>query len=356
MRTAVKTVRADRADNKGTKGKQWSASTASIALTAFSALFVPPAMAQITPRPTAFSPTTESTLYPLRKLGDGVYAVLGDTGKGAEGRPNAGFVVTKEGVMAVGGLASPAQARAVIRTIRTVSTKPVRYLVLYAHHPDMMFGAIEFKRIGARIIAHPDTRVLAGEGGPDAMVAAWDGVVGLQELLGFEYANTPDQPVTGTDTLNLGGKAIVAIHPGAAHSAGDLMVWLPRERVLFAGDILLPDGVTMVVDGNSSVLLKTLDQIDSLRPRVIVPGHDAIPDDPSAMVQRTRDYFAQLREAMGIAVEQGTSMRQALGSLPPPDDGRPVSLHSRERRNAVRVYLEMERAKMGLEETQEGSQ
>ena len=333
-----------------------SARSATCVMTAASVLFARSALAQIPPRPSAFSPTTEETLYPLRKVGDGVYAVLGDTGKGAEGRPNAGFVVTKEGVVAVGGLASPAQARAVIRTIRTVSTKPVRYLILYAHHPDMMFGAIEFKRVGAKIVAHPDTRVLAGEAGPDAMVADWDAVVGLQELLGFEYANTPDRPVTGADTLVLGGKTIVVIHPGAAHSAGDLMVWLPRERALFAGDILLPDGVTMVVDGNSSVLLRTLDQIDSMRPRVIVPGHDAIPDDPAMMVQRTREYFAQLREAMGAAVEKGTSMRQAMASLPPPDDRRPVSLHSRERRNAVRVYLEMERAKMGLEDAQEGSQ
>jgi glyoxylase-like metal-dependent hydrolase (beta-lactamase superfamily II) len=326
------------------------------AWSALSVLTASPADAQVTPRHSAFSPTTEETLYPLRKLGDGVYAVLGDTGEGAEGRPNAGFVVTKEGVVAIGGLASPAQARAVIRTIRTVSAKPVRYLILYAHHPDMMFGAIEFKRVGAKIIAHPDTRVLAGEAGPDAMVADWDGVVGLQELLGFEYANTPDRPVTGTDTLVLGGRTIVAVHPGAAHSAGDLMVWLPRERALFAGDILLPDGVTMVVDGNSSVLLRTLDQIDLMHPKVIVPGHDAIPDDPATMVQRTREYFAQLREAMGAAIEKGTSMRQALASLPPPDDRRPVSLHSRERRNAVRVYLEMERAKMGLEDSQEGSQ
>ncbi|HEU5153651.1 MAG TPA: hypothetical protein VFU03_02855, partial [Gemmatimonadales bacterium] len=105
-----------------------------------------------------------------------------------------------------------------------------------------------------------------------------------------------------------------------------------------------------------SVLLKTLDQIEALGPKVIVPGHDAIPADPSAMVQRTREYFGHLREAMGAAVEKGTSMREALASLPPPDDRRPVSLRSRERRNAVRVYLEMERAKMGLEDAQEGSQ
>jgi glyoxylase-like metal-dependent hydrolase (beta-lactamase superfamily II) len=311
---------------------------------------VPPtAVAQDSAAVRAFSPTTERTVYPLRRLGAGVYAVLGDSGKGAEGRPNAGFVATREGVLAVGGLASPAQARAVIRTIRTKTRGPLRYLVLYAHHPDMMFGAIEFKRAGATIVAHPDTRVLAGEGGPDAMLVDWQGVVGVQELLGFEYADAPDLPVTGRDTLVLGGKEIVVFHPGAAHSAGDLMIWVPQERILFAGDVLLEDGGTMVVDGHSGILLKTLDLIDSLHPRVVVPGHGRIPRDPSALTRRTREYLTALRDSMRAEVKRGTGMRRAIGAYPPPDEHRPVSLNSRTRRNAVRVYLEMEKEVMGLD-------
>jgi glyoxylase-like metal-dependent hydrolase (beta-lactamase superfamily II) len=308
---------------------------------------VPPAAAQT--RPSAFSPTTEQTLYPLRRLAAGVYAVLGDSGKGAEGRPNAGFIETKDGVVVVGGLASPAQARAVLRTIRTRTRQPIRWLVLYAHHPDMHFGAIELKRAGAQVIAHPDRRVLAAEGGPDAMVADWDGVVGLPEMIGFEFADTPDRPVTGWDTLRLGGREIVVFHPGPAHSNGDLLVWLPAERVLFTGDILVEDGVTMVVDGNSGILLRTLDLIDSLGPRVIVPGHGRIPAEPGELVRRTRGYVIELRDRMRAAVAAGRSMREALAALPPADADRPVSLHSRQRRNAVRVYLEMEREAMGFE-------
>ena len=299
-----------------------------------------------------FSPTTEQTLYPLHRLGEGVYAVLGDSGQGAEGRPNAGFVATQEGVVAVGGLASPAQARAVIRTIRTKTTQPLRYLVLYAHHPDMMFGAIEFKQAGATIVAHPDTRVLAGEGGPDAMLVDWQRVVGLQELLGFEYANTPDEPVTGWDTLRLGRREMVVIHPGAAHSKGDLMLWLPAERVLFAGDILLEDGVTMVVDGSSRVLLQALDLIDSLDPLFIVPGHGRIPADPRSVTTLTRTYITATRDSMRAEVKRGTSMRRAVGAYPPPDGGRPVALRSRIRRNATRIYLEMEKEVLGMDESQ----
>lgn len=306
-------------------------------------------MAQDSVRGRAFSVTTEKTIYPLKRLAPDVYAVLGDSGKGAEGRPNAGFIVTPGGIVAVGGLASPAQARAVIRTIRTRSRKPIRYLVLYAHHPDMMFGAIEFKRVGAKIVAHPDTRVLAAEGGPDAMLADWDRVVGLQELLGFEYANAPDRAVSASDTLRLGKKIIAIIHPGPAHSAGDLVIWLPREGVVFAGDILMEDGGTMVVDGNSSALLRTLTFIDSLAPRVIVPGHGRIPRDPRAITAKTREYITALRDSMRAEVGRGTPMRKALAPLPPADEGRPVSYNSRLRRNAVRIYVEMERERMGVD-------
>ncbi len=298
----------------------------------------------------AFSVTNDRTLYPVREVGGGVFVVQGDSGQGAEGRPNAGFVVTDEGIVVVGGLASPAQARAVIRTIHTRSERPIRWLVLYAHHPDMMFGAIEMRRAGARVIAHPDTRVLAGEGGPDAMVANWHSVVGLQELLGFEYADKPDRPVTGWDTLRLGGEELVVIHPGPAHSAGDLMLWIPGQRVLFSGDILVEDGITMVVDGNSRVLLATLALIDSLAPKVLVPGHGRIPEDPAQLVSTTRNYITALRDSMRAEVRRGTSMRRAVEAFPPPDPARPVSPGSRIRRNAVRVYLEMEREAFGLDE------
>jgi glyoxylase-like metal-dependent hydrolase (beta-lactamase superfamily II) len=128
------------------------------------------------------------------------------------------------------------------------------------------------------------------------------------------------------------------------------MLWLPESRVLFAGDILVEDGVTMVVDGNSGVLLKALDLIDSLRPRFVVPGHGRIPAHPLDLTRRTREYVVALRDSMAAEVKRGTSMRKAVDRLPPVDAGRPVSLNSRKRRNAVRVYLEMERAAMGLDE------
>lgn len=280
--------------------------------------------------------------FPLRKLGDGVYAVLGDTGRGSEGRSNAGFVVTKGGVVVIDALASPAQGKALLRTIRTVTRLPIKWLILTHHHPDHHFGAIVFRRGGATVIAHPDRRTLASEEGDDAMVSAWTGVLGLREMQGFAFADTPNIPITNDTTMSLGGRTFEIQVPGTAHTPGDLVVWLPDARVVFAGDLLIEDGVAMVVDGSSGGLLRGLDRIEALDPAQAMPGHGRIPADPIALIHETRCQTLALREQMRRDVQQGVSMSRALASLPPADRDRPVSRNSRVRRNAVRVYAEME--------------
>ena len=277
---------------------------------------------------------------------------MGDTGRGSEGRPNAGFVVTREGVVVIDALASPADGARLLATIRAATRQPVRWLVLTHHHPDHHFGAVVLRRAGARVLAHPDTRVLASEGGENNLIADWVRVVGLDAMRGFEFANTPDRPVAGTDTLRIGGRTLVIEHPGPAHSAGDLTVWLPEERVLFAGDLLIEDGVTMVVDGDSRALLRALAGLDRRGARAVVPGHGTIPKSPAALVALTREYVTGVQRDMRAAVERGVPMRRALAALPPADTTRPVSLASRRRRNAVRVYLEEERRYMGLDSAQ----
>jgi glyoxylase-like metal-dependent hydrolase (beta-lactamase superfamily II) len=292
-----------------------------------------------------------SQQLPIRQVASGIYVVLGDTGRGSEGRPNAGFIVTGDGVVVIDALASPAQGEQLVRAIRSVTREPIRWLVLTHHHPDHHFGAVALRRAGARVMAHPDVSTGVDEQSREAAESAWTLVVGKEQMVGFAYADVPDRAVVAADTLRLGAKRIVIAHPwrGAAHTAGDLIVWLPVERVLFAGDLLIEDGVTMVVDGSGKGLLAALDTLAALAPRIAVPGHGAIPAEPQALVARTRDYMVRLRAAMRAAIQRHRSLNRALDSLAPADEGRPVSLRSRERRNANRVYLEVEKEIMGLE-------
>lgn len=280
--------------------------------------------------------------FPLRKLGDRAYAVLGDTGRGSEGRSNAGFVIVQDGVVVIDALASPAQGKALLRTIRTVTPLPIKWLILTHHHPDHDFGAIVFTRAGAKVIAHPDRRTLASEDGDDAMVSAWTGVLGLREMQGFAFADTPSIPVSHDTTMTLGGRTFEIEVPGTAHTPGDLVIWLPDARVVFTGDLLIEDGVAMVVDGSSGGLLRALDRIEALHPAQAMPGHGRIPGNPIELIHETRCETLALRATMRRDVQQGVSMSRALASLPPADRDRPVSRNSRVRRNAVRIYAEME--------------
>jgi len=280
--------------------------------------------------------------FPTRRLAEGVYAVLGDTGRGSEGRSNAGFVVTRTGVVVIDALASPAQGKTLLRTIRTITPLAVQWLILTHHHPDHTFGAIVFKRAGAKVIAHPDRRTLASEDGDDAMVSAWTGVLGLREMQGFAFADTPDVPVSHDTTVTLGGRTFAIDVPGTAHTPGDLVIWLPDARVAFAGDLLIEDGVAMVVDGSSAGLLSALDRLEALKPLQVMPGHGRIPANPIALIHLTRCETLALRAKMRDDVQQGVSMSRALASLPPADRDRPVSRNSRVRRNAVRIFAEME--------------
>ena len=290
----------------------------------------------------------QGATFATREVAPGVHAVLGDSGRGSEGRPNAGFVVGDSAVLVIDALGSPVQGERLVRTVRAATRVPIRWLVLTHHHPDHHFGAVSLARAGARVIAHPERANLSTAPGDEEPVAAWTRVVGAKEMRGFAPGNAPDVRVTSDTTLDLGGRRVVVAHPGAAHTPGDLTVWLPEERVLFAGDLLVEDGVTMLVDGNSTVLRAALDRIDGLEPRVIVPGHGRIATAPRALVASTRRYVDSIRATARAAVERGVPMTRMLARMPAVDPDRPVSRASREQRNAVRVYLEMEQAVMGM--------
>src|SRR2546429_2858917 len=185
-----------------------------------------------------------SQQLPVRQVASGVYVVLGDSGRGSEGRPNAGFIVTGDGVVVIDALASPAQGELLVRTIRTRTAEPIRWLVLPPHHPDHHFGAVVLRRAGARAIAHPDVSTGVDEQSREVAESAWTLVVGKAQMAGFAYADGPDRAVVASGTLQLRGETDAVSHAsrGAGHTAGDLIVWLPAERVLFAGDLLIEDG------------------------------------------------------------------------------------------------------------------
>ena len=123
----------------------------------------------------------------------------------------------------------------------------------------------------------------------------------------FEFSSIELVPPTTTFaeelTLGVGGKAVQLIEVGPAHTQGDAMVYLPGERVLFAGDVLFIGGHPILWEGPAGNWVRALERIEALDPEVIVPGHGPITDLDG--VRRLKEYFLALQAEVEKRFEAG---------------------------------------------------
>ncbi len=116
----------------------------------------------------------------------------------------------------------------------------------------------------------------------------------------------PTRTFSGTERIDLGGRSVELIEVGPAHTTGDVIVWVPDERVVFTGDILFIEGTPIMWSGPTAGWIAACDLIAALEPAVIVPGHG-----PLADVEGVRTVSQYLR-----TVEEGTRSRWAAGLTP----------------------------------------
>lgn len=282
----------------------------------------------------------------FRQVAEGVYAHIGDTGPrsvGNEGlNANIGLVVTPNGgALLVDSGAGYANARAIHDAARKVTLEPVRWVINTGGQDHRWLGNGYFAAQGAELIAH-STAV------PDMQSRGGDQLAALRTLLGNRMDGThpvlPKRLIDGGDgTLDLGGLQVQLRHRGGGHTPGDMMVWLPRQRVLFTGDIVYVDRLLAVLPvSNTRAWLQAFAVVEQLAPAVIVPGHGRV-TDLAAPRQQTRDYLLQLRTHMRKAVDDGADISSAIRSFdlaPFRHLANAADLHPG---NASRTYLEVER-------------
>lgn len=281
--------------------------------------------------------------FDFRKVAEGVYLAVGTGALSAES--NAVVVVNEADVLVVDGETSPAAGWALLRELRTITTKPVRYLVVTHFHYDHSQGTQSFPG-GVEVIGTEFTRRMLAEGKsvshPTAvgnrnfrdgqitnLTAALDTAtsaasrkdienrraVWQQYLRSLETLKPvpPNLTVTQRMTLTRGGRDIVIFHPGPAHTAGDLVVWLPKERVLVTGDMLQPN-LPYMGDGYLNQWADALDSLLALGPVTILPGHgDAITD--MAVAERLRDYLRDVWNQSAAFKRQGLTVEEAAARL-----------------------------------------
>ena len=166
-------------------------------------------------------------------LADGVYALT------AEGDPNVGAIEGEDFLVCFEALATPVAARRWLALLREHTDKPVRYLVLSHYHAVRVLGASAFD--ADVIVAHEKTRELIAERGKQD----WASEFGRMPRLAEQADSVPGltwPTLTFSDrlTIDLGGDRgdLVLQYCGRGHTEGDIVAWLPRQKVLFAGDLV----------------------------------------------------------------------------------------------------------------------
>ncbi len=241
------------------------------------------------------------------KLSDHAYAYT------AEGDPNTGIIIGDDAVMVIDTQATPVMAQDVIRRIREVTDKPIKYVLLSHYHAVRVLGASAY---GAEhIIASEDTRDLIVERGQFDK----DSEIGRFPRLFQNVESVPDGLTWPTMTFNqkmtlwLGKLEVQILQLGRGHTKGDTVAWLPQEKILFSGDLVEFDATPYAGDAYFQDWPQTLDNIAALKPEKLVPGRGAAlqtPEQVQAGLAGTRAFISDLYESVKASAAKGEDLRK----------------------------------------------
>ena len=254
---------------------------------------------------------------------------------------NAGFVVTPGGVVVVDALGSPILAKKLISEIKKVSNQKIVAVIVSHYHADHVYGLQEFKKIGAKIYAQGEGRnYLSSETAKQRLIASRvDFAPWVNEATRLIAA---DVWIDKSFTLKVGGVDFFISRVGPAHAPEDLMVYVPSERVLFAGDLVFRGRIPFVGNADSKGWLLALDEIERLNPQIVIPGHGAFSSKPREDITFTRGYLRYLRESMATAARNLDPFEPAYQSTDWSEyEGMPL-FRAANRMNAYNVYLSIQ--------------
>jgi len=229
----------------------------------------------------------------------------------AEGDPNTGIIVGDDAVLVADTQATPAMAADVIRRIREVTDKPIKYVVLTHYHAVRVLGANAYQP--QQIIASQDTYDLIVERGEQDKASE----IGRFPRL-FRNVETvpegltwPTMTFTGKMSLWLGKLEVQILQLGRGHTKGDTVVWLPQERTLLSGDLVEFGATPYAGDAYFKDWPKTLDNLAALKPAALVPGRGAALTTPQSIADGlagTRDFVAELYASVSQGAQGGRDL------------------------------------------------
>jgi glyoxylase-like metal-dependent hydrolase (beta-lactamase superfamily II) len=283
-------------------------------------------------------------LEPIR-VANNIYFIRGETGvPSAANRghtSNAGFVITKDGVVVFDALGTPVLGRELIEAIRKMTPAPIRRVIISHYHADHIYGLPPFKDAGAEIWAHR-----AGRGYLDSEAARLrlaERRESLAPWVGADMRLVPaDRWLDGETSFKLGGLTFRVFPVGPAHTPEDLAMAVEEENVLFVGDLMFAGRLPFVGDADSRAWIAAIDRVVKFNPKVLIGGHGDASRDAAADLRVTRDYLVFLREKMGAAAAELEDFDVAYKRTDWSRFAHLPAFEAANRRNAYNTYIRMQ--------------
>jgi glyoxylase-like metal-dependent hydrolase (beta-lactamase superfamily II) len=254
---------------------------------------------------------------------------------------NAGFVVTRDGVVVFDALASPPLAEKLLGLIRKITQQPIKRVIVSHYHADHFYGLQVFKAQGAEIWAHR-----LAEGTTRSEGAAERFAQRQEALFPWVDENTQlleaDRFLDGDTDFEMGGLHFALRYVGPAHSSEDMAMLVKEDGVLYAGDLVFRGRVPFVGDADSRAWIAALDKLIALNPKVLVPGHGAPSRTPRSDLVFTRDYLQFLRSQMGQAARDFIPFDEAYEKTDWSKYRNMPAFNEANRVNAYNQYLRLE--------------
>ncbi|MGC6535822.1 MAG: MBL fold metallo-hydrolase [Candidatus Puniceispirillaceae bacterium] len=245
------------------------------------------------------------------EIGDGLYAFT------AEGDPNSGVIIGDDSVMIIEAQATPRLAQKVIDCVRQVTDKPISHLVLTHYHAVRVLGASAFD--ASQIIMSDKARSMVVERGKED----WDSEFGRFPRLFEGHESIPGltwPTTTFSDnmTVYLGNRRVDLRHLGRAHTAGDIVIHVPDQNVMFTGDIVEYHSACYCGDGHFNDWGGTLDAIKTFDVDAIAPGRgDALIGKKMVndAIENTRDFVTSTYQPAAKIAARGGNLKDAFDAV-----------------------------------------
>jgi glyoxylase-like metal-dependent hydrolase (beta-lactamase superfamily II) len=254
---------------------------------------------------------------------------------------NAGFVITKEGVVVFDALGTPVLGAELLAEIRKRTAAPVRRVIVSHYHADHFYGLAAFKDAGAEVWAHEAVKPYLASAAPADRLAERSRTLAPWVPADMPLV-LPGVFLSREETFRLGGMTFRVIPVGPAHTAEDLALLVEEEGVLFVGDLMFAGRIPFVGDADSRGWIAAIDRVVGFEPRVMVGGHGDASRNAAADLRLTRDYLVHLRKTMGEAADDFVEFEEAYRKADWSRFAHLPAFEAANRRNAYNTYIRMQ--------------